>query len=151
MSDIEFLVSDFKEKDKVELDEIVKKVKSKPLKSYKEAVFLKRFVLSMMKQYYIPKHNEIKNLQHQINVAIPDVKHIIPHIMPKAPPKLDIGGFMPSVPSKLNLFSEVSQPQIEEPKKEFKLNLSMDGSQELKVPQPIGKKISKEIEVPKPV
>ena len=118
MSDIEFLISDFKEKDKEDLNEIGKQVGLKPFKNYKETVFLRRFVLSMMKQYYKPRHNEISKLQHKINVAMPDVKHLIPHIMPKAPPKLDIGGFMPNVPSKLNLFSEIPQPQIEEPKKE---------------------------------
>jgi len=158
MGDIEFLVSDFKENDKKELREIEKQVKSKPLKNYKETVFLKRFVLAMMKQYYTPKHKDIKDLQHKINVAIPNIQYIIPHIMPKPPGRVDIGSFMPSVPNRLDLFGGVSSP-----KEEIKMDLykkisdipkKISEPHNMEVPRPVGIEVPKpnrQIEVPRPV
>ena len=151
MSDIKFLISDFKEEDKKELNDIGNQLDLKPFKHHKETLFLKKFVLSMMKQYYQPRHKEISKLQTKIDIAMPDIRHIIPHIMPKPPGRLDIGEFMPRSPLKLDLFGEIASPRKEVGLKIEELKIHP----KIEVPNPIEhndppKPPRKEIEVPKP-
>ncbi|MBL7147985.1 MAG: hypothetical protein ISS82_04125 [Nanoarchaeota archaeon] len=152
MSDIEFLLDDFKEEDKKELHEIEKEINEKPKKVDKNTIFLRKFVLAMMKQYYKPKfkHKDIQDLHQKINISMPDIRKIVPHLLPKPPGKLDVNSFMPKIPTKLNLFGDIPIPNVKE---EVKLDLPV--KENLNIPKPIVN-ISvpmpvKDLKVPRPV
>ena len=141
MSEIKFLLNDFKDEDRKDLHEIEKTIKEKPKKIDKNSVFLRRFVLAMMKQYYQPKfkNGEIRNLHQKIKFAIPDLNRVVPHLLPRAPSKLDISSFMPRVPNKLNLFGDIPTPNVKE-----EVKLDFPNKRILNTPKPI-------VDVPKPM
>ncbi|MCD4666460.1 hypothetical protein K8R47_01470 [archaeon] len=75
---IEFLLNEaFKEKDRKELEKIRKKLLKKPIKKYREAKFLRQFILAGFKQY--PSHRkkitsnreEIEKVKKQITFEMP--------------------------------------------------------------------------------
>lgn len=55
MKDVQFLLDEISEQDKKEVKDIIKKIKTRTQKTPKEIVFLRKFTLSLMKQYTIKK------------------------------------------------------------------------------------------------
>ena len=55
MKEVHFLLDEISEQDKKEVKDIIKRIKTKTQKTPKEVVFLRKFTLSLMKQYTIRK------------------------------------------------------------------------------------------------
>ncbi|MBI2107172.1 hypothetical protein HYT57_04250 [Candidatus Woesearchaeota archaeon] len=55
MKDVHFLLDEVSEQDKKEVKDIIKRIKTKTQKTPKEIVFLRKFTLSLMKQYAVKK------------------------------------------------------------------------------------------------
>ncbi len=127
MSDIKFLVDDFTYEDKKNLHGIEEQVQKSPKKTDKNTVFLRKFVLAMMKQYYIPKHKTLENLNQQIKFAMPNIRNVVPYLLPKAPDKLDMNSFMPKVPIKVELLKTPKIMPLPEQKH----------IEELRIPKPV--------------
>lgn len=67
---IEFLIDSLKEDEKKDLKKVIETIKRRPVKIDKNAVFLKNFVLAMMKQYekpsILPHHQAMLKDLHEI-------------------------------------------------------------------------------------
>lgn len=160
MSDIEFLMDDFKEEGRKELNDIERQVRKKPLKYYKQTIFLRKFILAMMKQYYKPKFKtkQIQDLNLKIKaVTKPDVKKTISPDLPIPPTKLNIDSFMPTMPTKVNLFGDLPTPHVKDiqtpkikreikPDSEFSSLNTEKTIDDIPIPKP-----PEELKVPKPV
>src|SRR3989344_14587 len=71
MKDVHFLLDEISEQDKKEVKDIIKRIKTKTQKTPKEVVFLRKFTLSLMKQYTIKKA-----IQKPIQAHLPFQLHV---------------------------------------------------------------------------
>ena len=98
---IEFLLDTLKEDEKKDLKKVIDTIKTRPVRIDKNAVFLKNFVLAMMKQYEKPSI-----LPHH-QAMLKDLKEMKPiqvqRRYPMPPRKLKI---VDEVPKELNLVED---------------------------------------------
>lgn len=76
MRDVHFLLDEVSEQDKKEIKDIIKKIKTKTQKTPKEVAFLRKFTLSLMKQYMIKK--SIPTIQSSQLKKVIETKSVVP-------------------------------------------------------------------------
>ena len=98
MKDVHFLLDEISEQDKKEVKDIIKKIKTRTQKTPKEVVFLRKFTLSLMKQYVIKKSiltprpfqltlKETHSIAPEPIILMPETVEVPEqiHIMPRLP------------------------------------------------------------------
>ncbi|MBI4158841.1 hypothetical protein HY500_01125 [Candidatus Woesearchaeota archaeon] len=162
MRDINFLLDEISEQDKKEVKDIIKRIKTKNQKIPKEVIFLRKFALSLMKQYAVKKSiPKVISAPHSFQLNTRTIQSI--------PEPLVLISRLTEVPKPVQLINNIPINDIPEPVRltEVKSEIPVPAPEPLRlndlhqaapappVPRPIENKaianaIKRELSVPAP-
>lgn len=108
MKDVHFLLDEISEQDKKEVKDIIKRIKTKTQKTPKEIVFLRKFTLSLMRQYTLKK-------PVQKAIPVPHPFRLVAKETMSIPEPITLMPRISDVPEPLQLIPKISVNDIPEP------------------------------------
>ncbi len=106
MRDVHFLLDEVSEQDKKEIKDIIRKIKTRTQKTPKEVAFLRKFTLSLMKQYMIKK--SIPTTQPSQLRKVKETQSVVPKSIILMPRTAEI-------PEQIQIIHKIPSNDIPEP------------------------------------
>lgn len=140
MKDVHFLLDEISEQDKKEVKDIIKRIKTKSQKVPKEVIFLRKFTLSLMKQYAVKKAIPLQ-APHPLQLNIKETQSI--------PEQITLMPRLTEAPEPINLLPKISSNEAPEPLRIVDLHQAAPIPQ-IPTPNKEVNAIKKELSIPMP-